>query len=67
MDAPSIRSLKGVCRVGLSQVSANAASAVTSVTPDDCLSLGYHHERNIGIIGRQCRHTSKEGEVWTWD
>jgi hypothetical protein len=30
----------------------------------DCMPLGYHHMRNIGIIGRQCRHTSKEGVVW---
>ena len=25
---------------------------------------GYHHVRNIGIIGRQYRNTSKEGVVW---
>jgi hypothetical protein len=30
----------------------------------DRAPLGYQHVRKIGIIGRQCRHTSKEGVVW---
>jgi hypothetical protein len=30
----------------------------------DRTPLVYHHMRNIGIIGRQCRYTSKEGVVW---
>jgi hypothetical protein len=27
----------------------------------------YHYASNVGIIGRQYRHTSKEGGVWILD